>query len=99
MGGIYNNMIYHHGAGSRVNISFWGGRSDAYTRMLNTLLAERSAEILVEDHASYIDWLRGHVIKTNVERKMRALKKMGENKFSLSTLVRIGGRFAASKFK
>jgi hypothetical protein len=59
LGGIYGDTIYHHGAGSRPAIQFWGERPSKHTRRQNTAIRDSLAELLFNHYDRYVGWLRG----------------------------------------
>jgi hypothetical protein len=71
IGGIYGDLIYHHGAGSRAQrIVFWderprNGPSRAARRQevhsANRDLRDKAAALLFRDYERYIGWLRGQL--------------------------------------
>lgn len=59
MGGVYGGKIYHHGAGSRIDVSFWGeDRTDARMNE-NFRIGEVAAKELFENYGPYMEWLNG----------------------------------------
>jgi len=58
IGGIYNDFIYHHGAGSRRNILFWGEMDTTFRRKLNTVIASETASMVFSRYDSYMHFLR-----------------------------------------
>lgn len=60
MAGIYGDLIYHHAAGSRKTVTFWGeGRSEDIVRE-NGRLREGLDRLIFNHPESFIRWLRGH---------------------------------------
>ncbi|QXP84577.1 sulfotransferase domain-containing protein [Methylococcus sp. Mc7] len=59
IGGIYGGIVYHHGAGSRNNISFWDEPLTAFSSHINRCVARTSAALLIEHTDSYLAWLTG----------------------------------------
>lgn len=59
IGGIYGDTIYHHGAGSRAEVFFWGGQWTAEADRLNRQFRDTAAALLFEHYDRYIAWLRG----------------------------------------
>jgi hypothetical protein len=75
MGGIYGDMIYHHGAGSRKNIRFRGDVKGArYDRVRDI-----SARMVFREYDSYIGWLRGDPVAPDSMRSMLRLKKFAKS--------------------
>lgn len=58
IGGVYGDFIYHHGAGSRRNILFWGEEDSRYRRQLNTVIASESASLLMTRYEQYMAYLQ-----------------------------------------
>ncbi|HUI06645.1 MAG TPA: hypothetical protein VL486_06535 [Verrucomicrobiae bacterium] len=59
MGGIYGDLIYHHAAGSRRTIMFWGDRRSQELERWNQYLRDQLNVLLFAHHDRYINWLRG----------------------------------------
>jgi len=78
--GIYGDYIYHHGAGSRKNISFWDEKDKTQTqRKKNDQLVKLAANQLFNNYSSYIDWLGG---TSNAEIES-CFDYTSENKYSI----------------
>lgn len=58
VGGLYGDLIYHHGAGSRNRISFWDETSIEQILQNNCKIVEGSAKLLFNDYNAYISLLR-----------------------------------------
>ncbi len=61
MAGIYGDMIYHHGAGSRKTFTFWGEARTEVTCRKNQRLKEILNRLIFEHQAHFIRWLRGEI--------------------------------------
>lgn len=59
IGGIYGDMVYHHGAGSRPGAQFWDEKRDVIVNQRNMQIRDLAAEMLFNNFQAYIDWLRG----------------------------------------
>ena len=59
MGGVYGDLVYHHGAGSRPDITFWGEPEGEATIQRNRRLWECATEMLFGDYDAYMGHLRG----------------------------------------
>lgn len=57
--GIYGDTIYHHGAGSRPQIFFWGRSWTDQADRLNRQFRDTAASLLFGHYDKYIAWLRG----------------------------------------
>lgn len=57
MGGIYGDMIYHHGAGSRRDVSFWDEKRSREIKAYNQAVRDTAARLLFEHYDEYIAWL------------------------------------------
>lgn len=74
VGGVYGDLIYHHGAGSRALPSFWGeSREDAAVGR-NRRMVEIAAWLLMRDYDRYMDWLHGRTVDERFSEKMEALR-------------------------
>lgn len=59
IGGVYGDLVYHHGAGSRREVSFWDEVPEASLLAANKAVRDLSARLLFSHGARYLDWLRG----------------------------------------
>ena len=59
MGGIYGDLIYHHAAGTRRTITFWGDPRSQELKLWNQNLRDQSTALLFAHYDRYINWLRG----------------------------------------
>jgi hypothetical protein len=59
VGGIYGDRIYHHAAGSRMNIRFWTDPKDLTIGKTNEKLIQDASDLLFSHYSEYLDWLRG----------------------------------------
>jgi hypothetical protein len=71
MGGIYGGMIYHHGAGSRKNISFWGEKKTDDILLKNKIINLGLKQILFNYERLYINWLSGNSIDNIAPKNVR----------------------------
>jgi hypothetical protein len=76
MGGLYGDLIYHHGAGSRVSISFWDEEKNTKNTKKYQEMARLSANLLFENYDRYLGWLRGNVDDKEFNIKMTRLGKI-----------------------
>lgn len=78
IGGIYGDLIYHHGAGSRRRISFWDEETTPRLLASNRIVARGAAALLHERYDAYIGWLKGEETSDPVfERRIRRLQAAG----------------------
>lgn len=76
MGGIYGDLIYHHGAASRANVLFHGEvQSPEQQSQHNVQVRDRAADLLFADYDRYISWLRGQKTDPAFEQKMARLSR------------------------
>ncbi len=59
IGGIYGDLIYHHGAGARNQIDFWDEAKSTGCSECHIRLRDQAAEWLFTDYQRYLNWLRG----------------------------------------
>lgn len=59
MGGLYGDLIYHQGAGSRRDISFWGEEKTESHRLKNKTINQSLQHMVFNHEKNYIDWLMG----------------------------------------
>ena len=59
MGGMYGDLIYHHGAGSRPLVSFWDEAGTNESRLRNRRIGDISAHFLYTDYNRYVAFLMG----------------------------------------
>jgi hypothetical protein len=59
MAGIYGHLIYHHGAGSRKKISFWGEERTEKTHQENARLRDLLDLLILQHQAPFLHWLIG----------------------------------------
>lgn len=78
IGGLYGDLVYHHGAGSRENILFWGEQDTSSNRLRNTLLGRISASLLMSDPENYLAWLRGEPVSAAFMARARWLVRLSE---------------------
>jgi hypothetical protein len=57
MGGIYDNLIYHHGAGSRKRGYFWGEPKTDYIGKRNTRIKQTLNRLAFQYNEQFINWL------------------------------------------
>lgn len=85
-GGIYGDFLYHHGAGSRINISFWDTpitSKDHFSE--NDILKEAAAEAIHFHPEEYLNWLRG---KSDFEKKFEKIKKTCRRRIKAERLIK-----------
>ena len=63
IGGIYGDLIYHHGAGSRPQVTFWDEPERKELLQANKDVRDRAVVALFSQYENYVAWLRG----TNAE--------------------------------
>ena len=74
MGGLYGDLIYHHGAGSRKYILFWGEEKSAALRLKNKTINESLQCMVFNYEQQYIDWLMGKLLgKSALESRCKEL--------------------------
>ena len=80
MGGVYGDLIYHHGAGSRVTISFW---DDVKILFISKFLTEnykrirnRSSHLLFSEYSQYLKWLQGAAVDERFSKVMKKLSRI-----------------------
>jgi hypothetical protein len=62
MGGVYGELVYHHGAGSRGTdglVSFRGDPMDIALYARNARIGDALGHLLFQKTDAYLDWLRG----------------------------------------
>lgn len=59
MGGLYGDLIYHHGAGSRKNISFWGEERTKTQSIKNDQINQKLQKMLFHNLNGFVDWMLG----------------------------------------
>ncbi len=73
MGGIYGDLIYHHGAASRENVSFHGEVRSQEQNQGNLLVRDRVADLLFAGYDQYMSWLQGQQTDPAFEQKITRL--------------------------
>lgn len=58
LAGVYGDLIYHHGAGSRGRILFWGDPPSRERERARRGARDATAETLFADPVAFVDWLR-----------------------------------------
>jgi len=66
MGGIYGDYVYHHGAGSRDDISFWDEIPNPQKRRINRAINTNASKLLFQNFESYINWLKGDDVSNDL---------------------------------
>lgn len=61
MGGVYGDLVYHHGAGSRPRIHFRGDPFSNAAVLRNGVYWDVSTRLLFEHYDAYLGWLRGRL--------------------------------------
>ena len=59
MGGIYGDLVYHHGAGSRKRFSFWGEPRTDEQFEKNARIQSVLNELVFTHNHEFVRWLRG----------------------------------------
>lgn len=59
MGGVYGDLIYHHGAGSRKGITFWGEDKSEFLQRRNVAIHSALRSMLFNHEPQYLAWLMG----------------------------------------
>ena len=78
MGGVYGDLIYHHGAGSRQQISFWDEPGQAERSRVYDQTRDAASELLFTDYEQYLGWLQGKPGDAPFGRKMQAIKRFAQ---------------------
>lgn len=78
MGGIYGQLIYHHGGGNRNKFKFWDEPKFEELRYLNGYICKRSAELIFTDYPMYISWLSKGVKDKSFSLRMQVLTDLGD---------------------
>jgi hypothetical protein len=76
MGGIYGDLIYHHGAGSRAAISFWDEARSKNLMERNKQIGEIATDLLFSHYSEYMNWLQGYRQNENFEAIMAKLQEI-----------------------
>lgn len=76
MGGIYGNLIYHHGAGSRSAISFWDEEKRQKSIKINQKIGEIATNSLFRQYDNYINWLQGYHQSESFDEIMAQLQEL-----------------------
>jgi hypothetical protein len=87
MGGIYGDVVYHHGAGSRPNISFWGDKEAPATFKENRALWDLATKLLFESYDDYIEYLRGSDSRTRYPTSAGVVLMLGMHRSGTSCLA------------
>ncbi|OKH20157.1 hypothetical protein NIES593_19920 [Hydrococcus rivularis NIES-593] len=99
MGGIYGDLIYHHGAGSRVNISFWDEAHNESNVEKNKQLVEIATNLVFTHYFEYIQWLQGHNQEKNFEAMMLELKKLERRQFKPQNTIQFSWKLFERSLK
>jgi len=83
MGGIYGNLIYHHGAGSRENFSFWGEEKTDYVRQKNNRIKQTLNRLVFQYNEQFIDWMTAD----NDTKKRKMIFILGMHRSGTSCLT------------
>ena len=59
IGGIYGDLIYHHGAGARQLVRFWDDPPGMEIASANQLVRDQATELLFTHADKYLGWLQG----------------------------------------
>jgi hypothetical protein len=74
IGGIYGDLIYHHGGGSRGTFGFWDEQKTKELKKKNKEMGRISANLLFDCYDNYINWLQGNIQERDFEIKMTQLE-------------------------
>ncbi len=61
LGGLYGNLIYHHGAGSRKETYFWGEEKTEAIGAHNSAIKQTLNQLIFQHNDQFINWLMGNV--------------------------------------
>jgi len=75
MGGVYGDLVYHHGAGTRQQISFWDEHRRDNHGYPYDRLRDAASELLFIEYERYLGWLQGQQSDEQFVRKMQALQQ------------------------
>ncbi len=83
IGGLYGDLIYHHGAGSRRQVTFWDEEKTPQRLRRNRDIALEAEVLLHRHYDAYIGWLRGINTKGDADfecriRRLQTLAETGE---------------------
>jgi hypothetical protein len=73
MGGVYADLVYHHGAGSRGWVTFWDTPKGQPPTNNAEAIRDASAELLFREYEKYMAWLRGQPVEAAFARQMQQL--------------------------
>ena len=59
MGGLYGDLIYHHAAGSRKSITFWGEERTQFLGIKNIIINRTLRNLVFHHDRQLIYWLKG----------------------------------------
>ncbi|MDJ0688716.1 MAG: hypothetical protein QNJ41_09410 [Xenococcaceae cyanobacterium MO_188.B32] len=80
IGGIYGNIIYHHGAGSRSSFTFHDEAEQKdkiqYFLKRNEKLAKATVNLVFLEYENYIAWLRGDTVTPDFLEKMEGIENI-----------------------
>ncbi|MBT3294324.1 MAG: hypothetical protein HN919_16110 [Verrucomicrobia bacterium] len=78
LGGIYGDLVYHHGAGSRPRVAFWGQTISKEVLRRNRAVIDMATRLLFTQHDDYMAWLRGKEVSRETQDAMAVLVGMAE---------------------
>jgi len=67
MGGLYGDWIYHHGAGSRKKVTFWGEEKSEALLLKNKIINQSLQRLVFDHERCYMQWLMGKPLKPSVD--------------------------------
>ena len=78
MGGIYGDLIYHHGAASRERVVFHNSDKSVEQSNQHCQIRDAAAELLFEEYDAYMAWLQGQPVEASLDAKLRQLQEQPE---------------------
>lgn len=91
LGGIYGDIIYHHGAGSRQHIGFHdekkGGDTELIQKKINRKVCDLATSLIFNYYEKYIGWLQGQLTNTEESYKNEIIFIVGMHRSGTSCLA------------
>ncbi len=87
IGGLYGDAVYHHGAGSRTGIHFWGQPAEEGVARRNAGVRDGAAELWIRHNERHLAWLRGRVSGAQTTEPLRFLAVLGMHRSGTSCLA------------
>lgn len=84
MGGVYGDLIYHHGAASREHVVFHNSDKDTRQSDRHRYLRDSAADFLFNDYEAYFGWLQGRSVDPAFARKIEQFQRAIEPVRNLS---------------